>query len=107
MVLDTPYVDGSVRTGLGGRGSLFLFKRISEKEEPEFSNSEVWRDLVHSQQPLNVKSISIPLSLAGAYYGLIGRRTVGFVLSLVAVALAYWRGGKFPCLHFLADSCFC
>ena len=87
MVLDTP-TSMAAETGLGIEA--FSFKRISEKEEPEFSNSEVWRDLVHSQQPLNVKSISIPFSLAGAYYGLIGR-TVGFVLSLVAVALAIER----------------
>lgn len=94
VVLDTPYADRLLRCGMGGRGSLFVFKRIQGKDDPEFSRSEIWRGL-YSQKPLDAKSVSVPLSFAAAYLGIMGKRVVGIILSLLAVSLAYWKGGKY------------
>lgn len=92
VILDTPYVDDSLRAGIGGRGSLFVFKRI-EDSTPEFTKSEIWRQLI-TRRPVDARSASVYLSFLGAYCGFIGRRLTGFALSLAAVALAYWKGGK-------------
>lgn len=93
VVLDTPYVDESLRIGVGGRGSQFVFKRIKDST-PDFTKSEIWRQLL-SRKPVDARSASIFLSFLGAYCGFVGRRVAGFALSLGAVTLAYWKGGKF------------
>lgn len=44
VVLDSPYVDAQLRTGVGSRGSLFIFRRLLTESEIEIS--EGWRRVV-------------------------------------------------------------
>lgn len=49
VVLDTPFIDGELRTGVGSRGSLFIFRRLTTERELEIS--EGWRRLVFPPPP--------------------------------------------------------
>lgn len=65
VVLGTQYVDEALRTGVGARGSLFLFRRLVSREELE--KSDAWKRVVASagSRPLRGKSVAkIGLTLA-------------------------------------------
>jgi hypothetical protein len=49
VVLDSPYVDAQLRTGVGSRGSLFIFRRLVTESEIEIS--EGWRRVVFPSSP--------------------------------------------------------
>lgn len=66
VVLDTPFVDPFLRTGVGSRGSLFLFRRIVDSDE--LRRSEGWREVV-SRAPLSTKSIGKLVIAAGTVLG--------------------------------------
>lgn len=92
VVLDTPYCDATLRSGVGARGSGFLFRRLLEKDPQEYSHSEVWRTVMN-KRTISLRNVAVAMSFGGAYFGLIGRRLLGFALSLAGVGLAYWKGG--------------
>ena len=61
VVLDTPYLDGKIRLGMGARGSSFIFKRTKE------DNANNWKiDL--SRKALPAKSTGIFLLFFGTLF---------------------------------------
>ncbi len=94
VVLDTPYCTTTLRTGLGARGSEFLFRKLHLHNQDEYSRSEMWR-AVMNKTPVNLRSVAIAMSFSGAYFGFVGRRVLGTALSVVGVILGFWKGGKF------------
>ena len=57
VVLGTQYVDEALRTGVGSRGSLFLFRRLHGEE---LEKSDAWKRVVASagSRPLRVQSVA-------------------------------------------------
>ena len=94
VVLDSPYCDTKCRTARGGRGSYFLFRRIHLHNEGEYEHSELWRSIVKKDSVCG-RNVATALSFLGAYFGILGRRLVGFSLSVLGVLLACWKGGTF------------
>ena len=64
VVLDTPYLDKKIRTGLGARGSSFIFKKTENK------NANNWKiDL--SRKPLKAKNLGfLFLGIGGMIFNL-------------------------------------
>lgn len=92
VVLDTPYCTTTLRSGLGARGSEFVFRKLHLHDREEYSRSEMWR-AVMDKAPVSLRSVAIAMSFSGAYFGFVGRRLLGLILSVAGVILGFWKGG--------------
>ena len=115
VVLDTPYVSGQLRLGLGARGSTFVFQRLAEND----SAAMAWK-VAYENTPVQGKALSsrlfaissifflysrieyilsrIPVlsSFRVAYILLPFRRTLGYLsipLLAISILLAFGKGG--------------
>jgi hypothetical protein len=94
VILDTPFVDNCLRTGVGSRGSKFIFKRLMTSPDKVLLK-------IQERPVYSVRSLSVLFSVTGAIAGFLNRKVMGISLSVAAIALAYWKGGKALMLFYL------
>jgi len=97
VVLDTPYVDSELRTGVGSRGSIFVFRRLVS--EHEVAESDGWKSVLEAK-PLRAQTVgkvALTLGLAGGLARWSRRPQVlsfaALALGVLWAALAAFKGG--------------
>lgn len=85
--LDVPYLDETLRTGLGARGSTFIFKKTNDIKSFEY------KKILDSKIKINAKSVSIVSLLVGIFSLLTKRITLSVSSLLIAATLFFSKGG--------------